>query len=212
MKFFLIIICVLTGILAEGSDWDDKSSWATDDVSLEDNEINTLYEKTKIQNRANEVYTDRIYKYITGDYYVENNNIELGTIKLNDNFQDQDIEINMYVDNLDVEGNSYKDGIDLRKNRYKYYVNRDENHPNIENDFFQEGKGNDYQALSSDYGDKDSQIDKNANLSAPIRYEDAQFREVENRDISIIETLDLRDLNALKEVNVLVEDVNIIVK
>lgn len=212
MKFFLIIMCVLNVVSAEGSDWDDKSSWATHDIPLEDNEINTLYEKTKIQNRANEVYTDRIYKYITGDHYVENNNIELATIQLNDNLQDQDVEINMYVDNLDVEGNSYKDGIDLRKNRYKNYVNHDENHPNLDNDFLQEGDVHDYQALSSDYGDKDSQIDQNANLSSPIRYEDALFTRVEDRDVSVIETLDLRDLNAIKEVNVLVEDVNIIVK
>jgi hypothetical protein len=212
MKFFLIVICLIKVLLADGSDWDDKSSWATNEVPLEDNEINTLYEKTKIQNRANEVYTDRVYKYITGDYYVENNNIELATIQLNDNLQDQDIEINMYVDNLDVEGNSYKDGIDLRKNRYKYYVNRDENHPNLDNGFSQEGNTDDYQALSSDYGGKDSKIDENVNLSAPIRYEDAQFRQVEDSDISVIETLDFRDLNGLKEVNVLVEDVNIIVK
>ncbi len=214
MKFFLIIVFTIKIVLAEGSDWDDKSSWATQEIPIEDNEVNILYEKAKIQNRANLEYTDRVYKYITGDYTVENNDIELASIQLNDNLQDRDIEVNTYVDNLDVEGNRYKDNINLRKNSYKNYVNRDENHLNLKNDFLEDnGIPRDYNALNSDYGeDEENTFTANSNISSPIRYEDPLYTKVKDRDVSELEILDFRDLNALREVNILVEDVNIIVK
>jgi|GEM_PF-2070842 len=209
MKTLLIGIVFSIILFANESDWSNDNSWGVID-KIEEEGSNDLFEKAKIKNRANREYSDKVYKYITGDYLVENNTIELATVLLNDNLQHEDVEVNMYVENLDVEGNSYKDGLDIRRNRYKNFVNNDERYLDSFEDLVKED-------VDPAYTNDTDTIENNGNerkkeVLTSVRSESSRYTKVENEDISEIEELDLRDLNDIKEVNVLIEDTRILVK
>lgn len=209
MKTLLIGIVFSIILVANESDWDNDNSWGTIN-NIEEKGSNDAFEKAKIENRANREYSDKVYKYITGDYLVENNTIELATVRLKDNLQQKDVEVNMYVENLDVEGNAYKDGLDIRRNRYKNFVNHDAHYLDSFEDLVQED-------VDSAYINDSDTIENNENergkeVLNSVSRESASSTKVEDKDVSEIEELDLRDLNDIKEVNVLIKDTRILVK
>ncbi len=190
---FLISIITLPIILlwANESDWSSDDSWSEEQHQAQSKEDidNITFEKVKIKNRSKKEYDDKVYKYITGDYKVENNEIELATIKLNDNLKSKDIDVNVLVDDLKVEGDEYKDSLDIKRNKYKHFVNNDENDVS----FFEDEDNN---------GEE---------VKTAVTNESPRYSEVKDDDVSKIEVLDLRKNNDLKEVNVFMEDVRVIV-
>ncbi|CAA6814293.1 MAG: Unknown protein [uncultured Sulfurovum sp.] len=200
MRLAVVIFCSCLILFANDADWDASDTWGS---TVEESNTNILFEKAKIENRSKRNYSDKVYKYITGDYEVENNTIELGTIRLNDNLQNEDVSINVYTDNLDVEGNSYKDGIDLKRNKYKNFVNNDEGR--LSSFGILEGEPN------PDYGDTELSPMVEEESFGLVSRESSRYDKVIDEDISEIEEIDLREENDLKEVNVLIEDVNIFV-
>lgn len=201
MRLMVMLFCTCFILFANDFDGDTSDSWG---ASMEqEDDTNILFEKAKIENRSKRTYSDKVYKYITGDYEVENNTIELATIRLNDNLQNEDVDINVYTDNLTVEGNSYKDGMDLRQNRYKNFVNNDEGR--LASFDLLEGE------VNPDYGDMEVSEMAGDETFSLVSRESSRYEKVVNDDISEIEELDLREEKDLKEVNVLIEDVNIFV-
>ena len=189
-KIFLsLTIILLTTLMAEESDWTDDKSWTSSEQTKEEID-NQTFEKTKIQNRSKKTYDDKVYKYITGDYNVQNNDIELATIHLDDKLINDNIEVNVLVDDLTVEGDSYKDSLDIKRNKYKNFVNNDER----ENLFF-----------------NDREEERIGDIRTEIESHDSRYNEVQDEDTSQIEVIDLRDTNDIKEVNVLIERVDILV-
>ncbi len=185
----IIILC------ANESDWSDNDSWGEEEQSqtqAQEEIDNTTFEKVKIKNRSKKEYDDKVYKYITGEYKVKNNEIELATVKLNDNLKSKDIEVNVLVDGLKVEGDEYKDSIDIKRNQYKNFVNNDENDVS----FFEEDDSN--EANSND-----------KNIKTAVTNENPRYSEVKDKDVSQIEVMDLRKNNDLKEVNVFMENVKV---
>lgn len=201
MRLMVMLLCTCFILFANDFDGDTSDSWGAS-IEQED-DTNILFEKAKIENRSKRTYSDKVYKYITGDYEVENNTIELATIRLNDNLQNEDVDINVYTDNLNVEGNSYKDGMDLRRNKYKNFVNNDENR--LESFDVLEGE------INPDYDDTELSSLEVEEAFGLVSRESSRYEKVIDEDISEIEELDLREENDIKEVNVLIEDVNIFV-
>lgn len=201
MRLFIILILTLMSLSADEADWRDEQSWGN---AISEEEMNTAFEKAKIENRANRVYDDKIYRYITGDYTVQNNQIELGAIILDDQLYNEDIEINLYAEDLQVEGNSYKDGLDIRRNQYRNYVAHDNRYlESVEDEPFADELDNET------YG---SDSDEEELLSmTPVYLEEPGYSRVEEEDITEIGKIDLRGRRDIKEVNVLVEDVDILV-
>ncbi|MBD3794289.1 MAG: hypothetical protein IE889_09110 [Campylobacterales bacterium] len=201
MRLFIILILTLMSLSADEADWRDEQSWGN---AISEEEMNTAFEKAKIENRANRVYDDKIYRYITGDYTVQNNQIELGAIILDDQLYNEDIEINLYTEDLQVEGNSYKDGLDIRRNQYRNYVAHDNRYvESVEDEPFADELDNET------YG---SDSDEEELLSmTPVYLEEPGYSRVEEEDITEIGKIDLRGRRDIKEVNVLVEDVDILV-
>ena len=173
--------------------WANDSDWASDSWGEETQKEtgNTTFEKMKIKNRSKKEYDDKVYKYITGDYTAENNNIELGTVHLDDSLKNSDVEINVMVEDLKVEGDSYKDSIDIKRNKYKNFVQNDEKGV----DFFQE---------------EEKEFNKNG-VETLVETDSSRYNKVPNEDVTELETIDLRDRDNIKEVNVFMEDVKIIV-
>lgn len=189
-KIFLSLTVILLIVLMAGeSDWTDDKSWTNSEEKKE--EIgNQTFEETKIKNRSKKTYDDKVYKYITGDYNVQNNDIELATIHLDDKLKNDDIEVNVLVDDLTVEGDSYKDSLDIKRNKYKNFVNNDEK----ESFFFD--------------NEEEQRI---GDVRTEIQSHNSRYNEVEDEDISQIEVIDLRDNDDIKEVNVFIEHVDILV-
>ncbi|MCK4442642.1 MAG: hypothetical protein KAU90_11605 [Sulfurovaceae bacterium] len=156
---------------------------------------NSTFEKMKIKNRSKKKYKDKIYKYIKGDYTVENNNIELATIELDDNLKNRDVKINVQVEDLKVEGDNYKDSIDIKHNKYKNFVQNDEK---SESFFDEEEKKI----------DQESDIEANS-LQSTVRFEDRREKKVIDEDLSELEKIDLKGNKEIKEVNVFIEDTRI---
>jgi len=181
-----IMIVPMVMVWADGSDWESDSWGDESDTKM----ANITFEKMKIKNRSKKEYDDKVYKYITGDYKAENNNIELATIHLNDKIKNDNIEINVMVEDLKVEGDSYKDSIDIKRNRYKNFVKNDEKGIT----FFEEEKNFNREEV------------KNI-----VSVEDSRYSKVPDRDVTELETIDLRDKDDIKEVSVFIEDVNILV-
>ena len=181
-----IMIVPMVMVWADGSDWESDSWGDESDTKM----ANITFEKMKIKNRSKKEYDDKVYKYITGDYKAENNNIELATIHLNDKIKNDNIEINVMVEDLKVEGDSYKDSIDIKRNRYKNFVKNDEKGIT----FFEEEKNFNREEV------------KNI-----VSVEDSRYSKVLDRDVTELETIDLRDKDDIKEVSVFIEDVNILV-
>ena len=181
------IVIIPIVLLANDSDW-SSDDWGE---SSKEELGNSTFEKMKIKNRSKKEYDDKVYKYITGDYKAEDNNIELGTIHLDEKLKNDDIEINVMVEDLKVEGDSYKDSIDIKRNRYKNFVNNDEK--GVE--FFQE---------------EEKEFNKGG-VDTIVSADTSRYNKVPNEDITELETIDLRGRDDVKEVSVFMEDVNIIV-
>ena len=176
-------------LLANESDWSNNDSWGEEQPQAQQEIDNIIFEEVKIKNRSKKEYDDKVYKYITGDYKVKNNEIELATVKLNDNLKSKDIEVNVLVDELEVEGDEYKDSIDIKRNPYKNFVNNDEN--------------------GVSFLEEDSKSNKD--IKTAVTNESPRYSEVKDEDVSQIEVMDLRKNNDLKEVNVFMENVKIVV-
>jgi len=187
-KIYIIgmIVSSITLLQSDSSDWQDNSSWG-DNPKKEDLE-NTTFKQMEIKNRSRKEYKDKVYKYIKGNYEVENNNIELATIELNDKLQNSNIEINVLADDVKVEGNSYKDSIKFRHNEYKHFVNHDE--------------------ATIGFEDEDNKEE----VATTVIDTDPLYNKVEEDDISQLEVIDLRDKQDIKEVNVYIDKANIHVK
>jgi len=177
LKIGLYIIVLFNVVLfADGGDWgEDRESINK----------NNAFEEVKIKNRSKKEYDDKVYKYITGNYKVENNDIELATIHLDDNIRNNDIEVNVISKDLKVEGDSYRDSIDIKRNQYKNFVQNDES--------------------SVDIVEENNQFSELGNVQSS----DSRYNKVPNEDVSELETIDLRGNHKIKEVNVLIEDVNV---
>jgi hypothetical protein len=180
-----IIILPTILLLASDSDW-TEDSWSEETSKGG----NSTFEKMKIKNRSKKSYDDKVYKYITGDYKVENNNIELANIYMDNSPKNDDIEINIITKDLTVEGDSYRDSIDIKRNKYKNFVHNDER--GVE--FFE-----------------NEETLNHSELGNTIQSEDSRYNKVTNEDISELETIDLRGKDKIREVNVFIEDVNILV-
>jgi len=147
----------------------------------------------EIKNRSRREYKDKVYKYIKGNYEVENNNIELATIELNDKLQNSDVEVNVLADDIKVEGNRYKDSIKFRHNEYKHFVNHDE--------------------ATIGFEDEDKKDSENKEeVATTVIDTDPLYKKVKEDDISQLEVIDLRDKQNIKEVNVYIDKANIHVK
>ncbi|NEW60958.1 hypothetical protein GSY74_06640 [Sulfurovum sp. bin170] len=190
-KIFLLTTMALLTIHLSA----DSSDWEQEEVNFESE--NSTFEKMKIKNRSKKEYDDKIYKYIKGDYKVENNNIELATIELDDSLKNRDIEINVHVEDLQVEGDGYKDSMDIKQNKYKNFVQNDE-------------KGESFFDEEEKKFDKESDIEENS-LQSSVRVQDSRQVKVIDEDLSELETIDLRGNRDIKEVNVFIEDTRIIV-
>lgn len=178
---FVTMVIVLTLIVnADDSDW-KSDSWGTNSSKQESK--NDIFEKVKIKNRSKKEYDDKIYKYITGDYHVKHNHVELSTIHLNDSLKNDDIEISVHIEDLEVEGNTFKDSIDIKQNPYKNFVNNDE-------------------ASQNSFQD--------SNLDTPLQLENSRYNEVKE-ETSIIEEINASHDEKIKEINIFIEDTNIIV-
>ena len=187
IQFMITIVTIpIVMLYANDSDWVDNSSW---DKEQRDEIGNNTFEKMKIRNRSKKTYDDKVYKYITGDYTVKNNQIELATVHLDNRLKNDNIEINVLVEDLKVEGDSYRDSIDIKQNKYKNFVKNDEKGTS----FFQEEEKN----------------FKEGGVDTIVSADDSRYNKVPNEDISELETIDLRDRDDIKEVNVFMEDVNI---
>lgn len=181
MSLWIIGMMVISGVVLSA----DSGDWGEDREIVEDN---GAFQKAKIKNRSKREYDDKVYKYITGDYKVENNDIELATIHLDDNVKNSDIEINIISKDLRVEGDSYRDSIDIKRNRYKNFVQNDES--GVE--FFEDDE-------------------EFSELGNTLQSEDSRYNKVPDEDVSELETIDLRGKDNIKEINVFMENVNIIV-
>ena len=181
LGLWIIGMMVISGVtlLAESSDWGEEREIIED---------NNAFEKAKIKNRSKREYDDKVYKYITGDYKVKNNDIELATVHLDDNLKNSDIKINIISKDLRVEGDSYRDSIDIKRNRYKNFVQNDES--------------------GVDFSEEDNAFSE---LGNNIQSEDSRYHKVPDEDVSELETIDLRGKDDTKEVNVFIENVNIMV-
>ena len=182
---FLISAMVVPTVVLWAGDW-DESDWGKETS----NSDNSAFEKSKIKNRSKKEYDDKVYKYITGDYKVENNDIELANIYLDDSSKNDDIEINIITENLKVEGDSYRDSIDIKRNRYKNFVQNDER--GVE--FFEEDEDREYSELGNN-----------------IQSQDSRYNKVPDEDVSELEAVDIRGRDNIREVNIFMEDINIIV-
>ena len=171
-----------------------QSDFENEEESFESE--NSTFEKMKIKNRSKKEYDDKVYKYIKGDYRVENNTIEFANIELDDNIRNRDIEINVHIEDLEVEGDEYKDSLEIKRNKYQNFVQHDERGAS----FFEEEK-----ALN------ENDIDTNS-LQTNVRVYDKERKKVVDDDISELETIDLRGDRDIKEVNVFIEDTRILVK
>jgi len=178
-KIFIVGIVLSVFVSAQNSDFEH-------DDGIESG--NSTFEKMKIKNRSKKEYDDKIYKYIKGDYTVENNTIELATIELDDRVRNQDIEINVHVEDLEVIGDEYQDSIGIKRNRYKNFVQHDERGEA----FFEE----------------ENEMDINA-LESQVRVNDRRREKIVDEDISELETIDLRGKRKIKEVNVFIEETRI---
>jgi len=197
----MMIVSSITLLQADSSDWQDNSSWG-DSEKKEDLE-NTTFKQMEIKNRSKREYKDKVYKYIKGNYEVENNNIELATIELNDKLQNSNIEINVLADDVRVEGNIYKDSIKLKYNKYKHFVNHDEATIGFENeDKYDE----------DEYKDKNKKDNENEKISTTVIDTDPLYNKVKEDDVSELEVIDLRNKQNIKEVNVYIDKANIHVK
>jgi len=196
MKKIYIIGMIVSSIIllqADNSDWQDNNSWG-DNVKKEDLE-NTTFKQMEIKNRSKREYKDKVYKYIKGNYEVENNNIELATIELNDKLQNSDIEINVLADDVKVDGNRYKDSIKLKQNEYKHFVNHDEATIGFEDE------------------NKDKKDNENKEeVATTVIDTDPLYNKVKEDDISELEVIDLRNKQDIKEVNVYIDKANIHVR
>ncbi len=172
-----------------------QSDFENEEESFESE--NSTFEKMKIKNRSKKEYDDKVYKYIKGDYRVENNTIEFANIELDDNIRNQNIDINVYVEDLEVEGDEYQDSLDIKQNRYEYFVKHDER----DESFFEE----------EEQKPEDEQLEANS-IQTNVRRYNRQREKVVNEDVSEVETIDLRGEKKIKEVNLFVEDTKIIVK
>jgi len=193
-KIYIIGMIIVSSIIllqADSSDWQDDSSWG-DKPKKEDLE-NTTFKQMEIKNRSRREYKDKVYKYIKGNYEVENNNIELATIELNDKLQNSDVEVNVLADDIKVEGNRYKDSIKFRHNEYKHFVNHDD--------------------ATIGFEDKDRKDSENKEgVATTVIDTDPLYNKVKEDDISQLEVIDLRDKQDIKEVNVYIDKANIHVK
>ena len=187
MKKILIAGTLLSIFLSAQSDWDSEESGFESE--------NNTFEKMKIKNRSKKEYDDKIYKYIKGDYKVKNNTIELANIELDDKSRNQDIEINVHVEDLEIVGDEYKDSISLKRNKYKNFVQHDERSASS----FEEDNTNNFY---------NNEMEENA-LQSQVRVHDRQREKVIDKDISELETIDLRGNRDIKEVNVFIEDTRI---
>ncbi|HHB94627.1 MAG TPA: hypothetical protein ENK88_05750 [Campylobacterales bacterium] len=171
---------------------------------------NKAFEEVKIKNRSKKKYDDKVYKYITGHYKVKNNDIELATVHLDNSLQNQDIKVNVITKDLKVEGDSYKNAIKIKRNKYKSFVNRDDNGIGLLGDErYRELGNNNVHSNNSHYSKiKD---DESKKLGDTILSERSNPNEIKYDDISELETIDLRNKKGIKEVNVLIEDVDIMV-
>ncbi len=204
LALWIIAMMIISGVtlLADSGDWGDERETV---------EKNDAFEKAKIKNRSKKEYKDKVYKYITGDYKVENNDIELATVHLDDKLKNSDVKINIISKDLKVEGNSYRDSIDIKKNRYKNFVQNDERGIGFfeEDDAFNE-LGDNTLSENSHYS---RALDKNSfELGSAIESESSRYNKVPDEDVSELETVDLRGKNDIKEVNIFMENVNIMVK
>jgi len=170
----------------------NEDNWNEDNL---EEQSNSTFEKMKIKNRAKKEYKDKIYKYIKGDYKVKNNTIELANIELDDKSRNQDIEINVQVENLEVIGDEYKDSISIKRNKYKNFVQHDEKTTSS----FEEDES---------FDKNENEIESNA-LQSQVRVHDRQQEKVIDKDISELETIDLRGNRDIKEVNIFIEDTQI---
>jgi len=177
----IFIIGTLLSILVSAQ----NSDWESDDGAFESE--NNTFEKMKIKNRSKKTYDDKIYKYIKGDYKVKNNTVELANIELDDKVRNRDIEINVHVEDLEIIGDEYKDSISLKRNQYKNFVKHDER--------------------GASFFDED-EIESNA-LQSQVRVNDRRREKIVDKDISELETIDLRGNKDIKEVNVFIEDTRI---
>lgn len=195
-KSFILIIIALPIIILRA----DDSDWKSDSWSEENKEKleNSTFEKMKIKNRSQKEYKDKVYKYITGDYKAKNNTIELGNIHLDDKLKNDNIEINVLVDDLKVEENSYKDSIDINKNKYKNFVQNDEKGMS----FFKE----------EEQKFNESEVNTRSEVDTIVSADDPRYNKVPDKDITELETIDLIGKDNIKEVNLFIDDVNIIVK
>jgi len=187
----IILVSFITLLQSDSSDWQDNSSWG--DSEKKEDLGNTTFKQMEIKNRSKREYKDKVYKYIKGNYEVENNNIELATIELNDKLQNSNIEINVLADDIKVEGNRYKDSIKFKHNKYKHFVNHDE----------------------ATIGFEDEDKKDNANkeeVATTVIDTDPLYNKVEEDDISQLEVIDLRNKQDIKEVNVYIDRANIHVK
>lgn len=192
--FLLLNVVLITTLIPADSDWTDEKSW-NDGEQKKEESGNKTFERTKIKNRSKQVYEDKVYKYITGDYQVSNNEIELATVHLKDNIKSDDVSVNVIVDNLNVEGDRNKDSLPIKRNEYKHFVNNDER-PNL---FPESSNEQEINELSS------------TELRTEIQSHDSRYEKVEEPDISEIEVIDLRNNDRVKEVNVLIENTDILV-
>ena len=189
-KVFIIMTILLSSLFAQESDW-QEDSWDTDSIS-EMEQGNDTFKKMEIKNRSKKEYADKVYKYIENeDYIVKNNNIEIATIQLNDNLRNSNIEVNVMTENLHVEGDQYRgDTIDIKRNNYKHFVQHDESR-NLFNDESLEDLSTEDTTLSL------------------VETKDPLYQKVDDEDVSELETIDLRNQNDIKEVNVYIKNTTI---
>jgi len=186
-----IIISFVTLLQSDNSDWQDNSSWS-DNKEKEDLR-NSIFKQMEIKNRSKKKYKDKIYKYIKGNYEVENNNIQLANIELDDNLQNKDIKINVLSDDIKVEGNRFKDSIELKHNKYKHFVNHDE-------------------SIIGFNDNQNNKQDSSSEVSSTIIDTDPLYNQVKEDDISEVEVINLRNKHNIKEVNVYIDKAYIHVK
>lgn len=180
---FGLTVIGISLLICSDSDWDEI-------------ENNSAFDKMKIKNRSKKTYEDKVYRYISGDFKVKNNNIELANVYLDNKSKNDNIEINIITEDLTVEGDSYKDSLDIKQNKYKNFVQNDEKGM----DFFEEETEN------KQTEEKYSELGSNS-----VQVEDSRYVKVANEDVSELENIDIRGKSKIREVNVFIEDVNIMV-
>jgi len=108
------------------------------------------------------------------------------------------VKINIIAEDLKVEGNPYRDSIDIKRNRYKNFVQHDE-------------KGAEFSHQDDVISQSQEDDNEYNELGNNIQSTDSRYSKVPEEDVSELETIDLRGKNKIKDVNVYIKDVDILV-